>query len=98
VIAQAAAIQDRLAMAGLPEAVIAWWWRRARSELAGLAPADCVALVGARAGGALLDLAERDVADLQRDAAGAPAQGPAARHTDPYDEGRASTCLVPPES
>lgn len=44
-----------------------------------------------------LDDVEWDWPQLLRGAAGAPAQGPAAFR--PYtDEGRASPCLVPPES
>lgn len=89
-IAQAAGIQAYLAASGLPESAIAWWWRRARGELGGLSPADCVSLVGGRAGAALLDLAAGDAADLQRDAAGPFAGAPAA--VNPCDEGRASTC------
>lgn len=89
-IAQAAGIQAHLTAAGIPEAGVHHWWRRTRRELGGLSPADCVALVGARAGAVLLDLAAGDAAAFERDTAGPFAGRPAA--VAPYDEGRASTC------
>lgn len=78
-LAQAAGIQGHLAAAGCSDGAIAWWWRRPRSELGGLTPADCVALVGARAGQALLDLARADAQGLDEEVAaglGGPAAGP----------------------
>jgi hypothetical protein len=92
-----AEITRTLLLAGGTEGAVAHWWSGRRPELNGFSPRHALQLDPGCAG-LVLELARSDAADLQRDAAGAPAEGPAAQHIDPYDEGRASTCLVPPES